>query len=73
VINIDCIVGRSAAGRLVQPFAISMPHDLAYYLVCPEGSAERPRIAAVRAWLLAEAAAYEQELADLTAPRLARP
>ena len=37
-----------AAGRLVRPFDVSMPHDLAYYLVCPEASAERPRIAAVR-------------------------
>ena len=62
-----------AAGRLVRPFDIGMPHDLAYYLVCPEGSAERPRIAAVRAWLLAEAAQYEQELADLTAPGVGRP
>jgi LysR family transcriptional regulator, glycine cleavage system transcriptional activator len=54
-----------AAGRLVRPFDIGMPHDLAYYLVCPEASAERPRIAAVRAWLLAEASAYERELAGL--------
>jgi LysR family glycine cleavage system transcriptional activator len=62
-----------AAGRLVRPFAIGMPHDLAYYLVCPEGSAARPRIAAVRAWLLAEAAEYEQELAGLAAPGAATP
>jgi LysR family transcriptional regulator, glycine cleavage system transcriptional activator len=57
-----------AAGRLVRPFDVSMPHDLAYYLVCPEASAERPRIAAVRAWLLAEAARYQQELAELAPP-----
>lgn len=57
-----------AAGRLVRPFDVTMPHDLAYYLVCPEASAERPRIAAVRAWLLAEAAQYERELADLAPP-----
>jgi LysR family glycine cleavage system transcriptional activator len=54
-----------AAGRLIRPFDVSMPHDLAYYLVCPEGSAERPRIAAVRTWLLEEAASYEGELAGL--------
>jgi LysR family glycine cleavage system transcriptional activator len=54
-----------AAGRLVRPFDIGMPHDLAYYLVCPEASAERPRIAAVRKWLLAEAATYERELTGL--------
>jgi LysR family glycine cleavage system transcriptional activator len=57
-----------AAGRLVRPFDVSMPHDIAYYLVCPEASSERPRIAAVRAWLLAEAARYQQELAELGAP-----
>jgi LysR family glycine cleavage system transcriptional activator len=57
-----------AAGRLVRPFDVSMPHDLAYYLVCPEASAERPRIAAVRAWLLAEAARYQEELAELAPP-----
>ena len=60
-----------AAGRLVRPFDVSMPHDLAYYLVCPEASAERPRIAAVRAWLLGEAARYQQELAELAPPATA--
>lgn len=62
-----------AAGRLIRPFDVSMPHDLAYYLVCPESSAERPRIAAVRAWLLAEAARYEQELQALAPPSALRP
>jgi LysR family glycine cleavage system transcriptional activator len=57
-----------AAGRLVRPFDVSMPHDLAYYLVCPEASAERPRIVAVREWLLAEAARYRQELEQLAPP-----
>jgi LysR family glycine cleavage system transcriptional activator len=62
-----------AAGRLIRPFDVSMPHDLAYYLVCPEASAERPRIAAVRAWLLAEAARYQRELAELAPPAPRRP
>jgi LysR family glycine cleavage system transcriptional activator len=43
-----------AAGRLVQPFNISLPATFAYYLVCPEATAERPKIAAFRDWLLAE-------------------
>jgi LysR family glycine cleavage system transcriptional activator len=60
--------GDIAAGRLVRPFDVTMPHDLAYYLVCPEAAAERPRIAAFRAWLLAEAAAYATELGDLAPP-----
>jgi LysR family glycine cleavage system transcriptional activator len=62
-----------AAGRLVRPFDVSMPSDLAYYLVCPEATAERPRVAAVRAWLLAEAAAYARELEGLAAPKVVRP
>jgi LysR family transcriptional regulator, glycine cleavage system transcriptional activator len=49
--------GDLAAGRLVQPFEVSLPHDLAYYLVSPEATAEQPRIRAFRAWLLAEAEA----------------
>lgn len=48
--------GDLAAGRLIQPFEVTIPHDLAYYLVCPEATAEQPKIAAFRDWLLAEAA-----------------
>jgi LysR family glycine cleavage system transcriptional activator len=64
-----------ATGRLVRPFEVAMPHDLAYYLVCPEAIAERPRIAAVRAWLLDEARVYAGELGSLapTPPALPRP
>jgi LysR family glycine cleavage system transcriptional activator len=47
--------GDLAAGRLVRPFEVSVPHDLAYYLVSPEATAEQTRIRAFRAWLLAEA------------------
>jgi LysR family transcriptional regulator, glycine cleavage system transcriptional activator len=46
-----------AAGRLVKPFDLSLPFELTYYLVCPEATADRPKIAAFRAWLLAEAQA----------------
>ncbi|MFQ5985343.1 MAG: transcriptional regulator GcvA [Alphaproteobacteria bacterium] len=48
-----------AAGRLVKPFDISLPTDFAYYVVCPEASAERPKVAAFREWLLAEARGEE--------------
>lgn len=44
-----------AAGRLVRPFDQSLPANYSYWLVCPEASAERPKIAAFRDWLLAEA------------------
>lgn len=55
-------LGRSAlaaadleAGRLVKPFDISLPAVFAYYLVCPEATADHPKIASFRSWLLAEA------------------
>ena len=44
-----------AAGRLVRPFDISLEAEFAYYLVCPQATAEHPKIASFRAWLLAEA------------------
>jgi len=43
-------------GRLVRLFAVEIETDQGYWLVCPPGSAGRPKIAAFRAWLLAEAA-----------------
>ncbi len=44
-----------AAGRLVRPFTLSLPTEYAYYLVCPVNTAEHPKIAAFRDWLLGEA------------------
>ncbi len=46
-----------AAGRLVQPFNISLPAEYAYYLVCPSLHLKRPKVQAFRAWLLAESEA----------------
>jgi LysR family glycine cleavage system transcriptional activator len=55
-------VGRTAfvesdlsAGRLVAPFDVTLPIDVGFYLVCPESSADTPKIAAFREWLLATA------------------
>jgi LysR family glycine cleavage system transcriptional activator len=47
-----------AEGRLVMPFDLSVcdPMDFAYYLVGPKRTAELPRVAAFRAWVLDEAA-----------------
>jgi LysR family glycine cleavage system transcriptional activator len=50
------VAGELAAGRLIRPFEFVLPVDRAYYFVCPVGSADRPKIKALRAWLLAEAA-----------------
>ncbi len=43
-----------AAGRLVCPFDVVLPVNFAYYLVYPEETADRPKIAAFRHWILAE-------------------
>ena len=40
-----------AAGRLVRPFAASVPCERSYYLVTSEHTAELPRVQAFRAWL----------------------
>jgi LysR family transcriptional regulator, glycine cleavage system transcriptional activator len=55
------VLGRTAiiaddlqAGRLVQPFALSVPIDFAYYVVYPPQAAERPKIKAFRDWLFEE-------------------
>jgi LysR family glycine cleavage system transcriptional activator len=46
-----------AAGRLVRPFDLSIPADDAYFLVCPQTTAEQPKITAFREWVLGEAEA----------------
>ena len=43
------------AGRLVQPFDLSFPVNFAYHVICPESTADRPRVVAFRDWLLREA------------------
>lgn len=50
------VLARDAltAGRLVRPFDLSLPTEYAYYIVCPESRADRPKIVAFREWLLAE-------------------
>ncbi len=45
------------AGRLVRPFAFSVPGDFAYFLVAPDRSFQRPKVAAFSAWVLTEACA----------------
>lgn len=44
------------AGRLVRPFALGLKADYAYWIVCPKPTADLPKIATFREWLLAEAA-----------------
>lgn len=63
VAGLGVALGRSAlvadelaSGRLVRPFDISLPAEFAYYVVCPEGGADRPKVKAFRDWLLSEVA-----------------
>ena len=43
-----------AAGRLVIPFDVTLPMQLAFFFLCPQVAAERPKIVAFRDWLLEE-------------------
>lgn len=44
-----------AEGRLVQLSDVTWLEDFAYYLVCPETSRDRPKVAAFREWIATEA------------------
>jgi LysR family transcriptional regulator, glycine cleavage system transcriptional activator len=44
-----------AAGRLVAPFDTVLPQDAGYYVVAPEATADAPKIALFRDWLIASA------------------
>jgi LysR family glycine cleavage system transcriptional activator len=54
--------GDLEAGRLVVPFDVSVcdPMDFAYYVISPERTAEQPKVAAFRAWVLGEAGAEDE-------------
>ncbi len=62
-----------AAGRLVKPFEISLRTDYAYYIVCPEATADRPKVRAFQDWLLSEAQQQAEPAraaaGDVRAPR----
>lgn len=42
------------SGRLLRPFDISLTSERGYFVVCPEASADIPKIVRFREWLLAE-------------------
>jgi LysR family transcriptional regulator, glycine cleavage system transcriptional activator len=67
------VLGRSAlvsddfkGGRLIQPFRVVLPIDLAYYVVYPPSSIARPKVKAFRDWLFEEVARDNGE--DVTQP-----
>ncbi len=49
--------------RLIAPFPVSLPLTTAYWIVAPRATAELPKIATFRCWLLSEAAADAKALA----------
>ena len=48
------------AARLITPFALRVPLQSAYYLVCTDTAMTRPAVSAFREWLLSEAAREEE-------------
>ena len=58
-------------GRLVRPFADTIPIARTYWIVCPKATAALPKIAAFREWLLSEAARDEKALTRMK--RAAKP
>jgi LysR family glycine cleavage system transcriptional activator len=67
------VAGDLKAGRLVRPFRLSVASRFRYYLVYPPAAIKRPRVAAFRAWLLAEASQSrrEQEATERRKPTVA--
>jgi LysR family glycine cleavage system transcriptional activator len=55
------VQGELAAGRLVAPFDLELPDECAYYFVAPEATADQPKLAAFRTWLLAEVARADND------------
>jgi len=51
-----------AAGRLVQPFVLSLPAPFAYYVVYPRKALERPKVKAFRDWLFAQVLPDESKI-----------
>ena len=52
-------------GRLVRPFELALPVAYAYWIVCPAATANLPKIATFRDWIMAEAEAETRCLEDL--------
>jgi LysR family glycine cleavage system transcriptional activator len=53
--------GDPAVQGLVKLFDVHCPSEVAYYLLCREGTEDRPKIAAFRDWIQAEAARSQQQ------------
>ena len=56
------------SGRLVRPFPLTLPVSYAYWIVCPQATADLPKVTTFRDWLIAEAAEDTRRLAEHLAP-----
>lgn len=56
-----------AQGKLIKPFALSLPSRFAYYAVCSRATSSDPLVAAFQDWLVAEGATSQIEIDRLTA------
>jgi LysR family glycine cleavage system transcriptional activator len=61
LVHPDFFADAIVAGRLVQPFPIVGASGKSYYLVYPTATADRPKVALFREWLLAEVVAFKAE------------
>ena len=59
--------------RLIAPFPVSLPLTTAYWIVAPQATAELPKIATFRSWLLVEATEDRKHLGALAATGAMRP
>ncbi len=63
------VVGDAlASGRLVAPFAITLPSRHAYYVACAQGSEKVRKVALFRAWLEAKIAAEQPDDGQALSP-----
>ena len=60
------------AGRLIAPFDIVLPRDAGYYVVVPEVTANVPKIALFRDWLIASARSAEVPARQASTGAIAR-
>jgi LysR family glycine cleavage system transcriptional activator len=67
------VSGDLISGRLVRPFDLTLEAPFAFWIVCPKSTAELPKIATFRSWLLKEAADDARRLAQLDRPARAKP
>lgn len=54
VANREYVARDLEAGRLVAPFELTVEKDTGWHFVCPKATAQQPKIAAFRDWLLTQ-------------------